>query len=121
MTDPRPARFVALGGLTGGFVVWAAAFALLYAVQATGCRLGWHDVAFVGAVSVQRAVLVALFLAFVAAQVGVLLAISAWRDQRDRAAEGLNGFLRSVALGLALAALAATPFTFAGVAFLTAC
>ncbi len=121
MTGPRTARFAALGGLTGGFLVWSAAFALLYAVQATGCSLGWHEVGLAGPVTVQRAVLVALFVAFVAGQVAVFLAIRAWQARGDRGNEGLDGFLRTVALGLAVAALAATPFTYAGVVFLTPC
>ena len=32
--------------LLTGFVIWAGAFLLLYAAQATGCHLGWHRIEF---------------------------------------------------------------------------
>jgi hypothetical protein len=104
--------------LLAGFVLWSAVFVLLYAVQATGCRLGWHTVEVLGSVTVQRAVLVLLFLAAIAVHVALYLIL------RERAAP--DGRRWSIFAGeagelLALAALGASLFCFAGVFWLSAC
>jgi hypothetical protein len=102
----------ALAMLAAGFTLWAAAFVALYAMLSVGCRFGWDEIIITGGVSLQRAQLVGLYLASVAAGVALALAL------RRRA--GLS-FLWRAAYGAALAALAATVFSFAGVFGLSAC
>jgi hypothetical protein len=55
-----------------GFAIWALAFAVLYAVQATGCELGWHRQS-VGPLSLLRALLIAIWGAHMAALVWLYL------------------------------------------------
>lgn len=110
---------VPLALLLAGFVLWSLAFVVLYGMQATGCRLGWDSVALMGWISVQRAVLVLVFLGFLAAHFGLYLAL---RGQRQRVGEDTSGnFSRKAGAQLALAALGAAVFCFAGVFWLSAC
>lgn len=60
MTLPERAQPFAM--LLAGFVLWSVVFVALYGVQATGCRLGWHGIEIAGPVTLQRAVLVLMFL-----------------------------------------------------------
>jgi hypothetical protein len=105
--------------LLAGFVLWSAVFVLLYAVQATGCRLGWQTVEILGLVTVQRAVLVLLFLAAIPVHVALywILREHGATDRRRR----WSIFAGEAGELLALAALGASIFCFAGVFWLSAC
>jgi hypothetical protein len=85
-----------------GFGIWSLAFAVLYAVQATGCAFGWHTLA-VGPVSLLRMLLIAIWVAHLAAL--------AWLYVVCRQAAGgaaLDRFLARAAAALTAAAIAAT-------------
>lgn len=92
-----------------GWIVWAAGFLLLYALQATGCRMEWHEQA-IGPVSALR-----LALAGAAAVLAVIL-IVLWKKagRRDRSALG-----RIARLANGAAALGA--LCFAGVLWFSPC
>jgi hypothetical protein len=63
MTGSRNQAFVFMAL---GFAIWTLAFSLLYAVQATGCELGWHRQS-VGPLSLLRGLLIILWVAHMAA------------------------------------------------------
>lgn len=105
--------------LLAGFVLWSVAFIVLYGMQGTGCSLGWQAVEVAGPVTLQRAVLVGLFLAFLAAHTVLYLKLRTPR--RSQAEEDISGFARDAGETLALAALGASVFCFSGVLWLTAC
>jgi magnesium-transporting ATPase (P-type) len=73
--SPVPARRMIW--LVLGHIVWAAGFVALYAMLSIGCEYGWHMVELGGGLSVQRAMLVALFLATLAAT--LLVTLVTWR------------------------------------------
>ena len=104
-------------GLLAGFVLWSGAFLLLYAVQATGCKLGWDQIA-VGPVSLLRMLLAGLLLSTL-----VLLYLLGTRLLRAAidAAEGDRHRLVRIATLVHLAAAAATLVTFAGIFWLSLC
>lgn len=107
-----PTRPLALNGLVAGYVVWSAAFVVLYAVHATGCEWGWP-------LPVLRAVLVALWATHLALAAGLTLA--AWRWGARRAALGEARFLGDATLVLCATALFATLWTLFPVAVLELC
>ena len=98
--------------LGAGFVIWSAAFVALYAMLSVGCRFGWDAVELAGGLTLQRAQLVAIFLAHLAACAALAVAL------RRRAEES---FLRRAAYGTALAAVGAAVFSFAAVFALSPC
>ena len=102
----------ALAVLAAGFTLWAVAFVALYAMLSVGCRFRWDEVVLFGGVTLQRAQLVALYLAAVAA--GAALAL-AFRRPAD------ISFLWRAAYGASLAALCASVFSFAAVLGLSPC
>lgn len=59
-----------------GFIIWSIAFVTLYAVNAIGCAFGWD-------IGVQRAVLIALTLGFLA--LSTLASFRIWRFWTGRA------------------------------------
>jgi ABC-type xylose transport system permease subunit len=103
--------------LLAGFVVWSGAFLLLYAVQATGCHLGWHQVE-VGPSSALRLLLVAIFLLVL-----TLLVWLVWhtKAQQNRLQTEEFKLLLQIAVLLQLAALCATMINYGGVLWLTLC
>jgi hypothetical protein len=109
--------------LAAGFTAWSAVFLLIYSAQAVGCRLGWDRLEVLGAISLQRALQVALYLAAIAGT----LALYAWlrhrtRDRDDgRGRHAATAFLNEVSAHAGLAALGAVAFCFWGVFWLTAC
>lgn len=114
MTIPsgKPGPFILL---LSGFVLWAAAFALIYMVQATGCRLGWDGIDLFGFITLHRTVLVAVYFAACGLHLVLVLAF-------ERSFVGAYGsFAHQAGRILALAALAASLFCFAGVFWLTTC
>jgi len=96
--------------LLAGWVVWAAGFLLLYAVQATGCRMGWHEEA-LGPVSALRIALIG-----VAAIVACAIVLVWKRAERVRDRSPLGRIVRLANGAAALAALC-----FAGVLWLSPC
>lgn len=103
--------------LLSGFVIWSGAFLLLYAIQATGCHLGWHQIQ-IGPISALRLLLVAILL--------MLLVVVGWlvwhtsKPRRDQGAEEIR-ILSEITRLLQIAALASTVIVYAGVAWLTLC
>lgn len=103
--------------LLSGFVIWSGAFLLLYAIQATGCHLGWHQIQ-IGPISALRLLLVAILF--------VLLALVGWlvwhtsKVPRGQAAEEVR-VLSEITRMLQIAALASTVIVYAGVVWLTLC
>lgn len=73
--SPVPARRMIW--LVLGHVAWAAGFVALYAGLSIGCEYGWHVMELAGGVSVQRAMLIVLFLATLAAT--SVIAFLSWR------------------------------------------
>ena len=108
-----------LAVLLAGFVLWSFAFIVLYGVQATGCSLGWQVVEITGPLTLQRAILVGLFLAFLAAHLVLYRMLRTPR--RRKADQNASGFASDAGEKLALAALGASVFCFSGVLWLTAC
>jgi hypothetical protein len=104
--------------ITAGFGLWSLAFVLLYSFQAVGCRLGWQEFEVMGAVTLQRAVLVGLFAGGIAAHL-LLWRLLRWRETKTASAE--EGFARIVAADLAVAALGASLFCFLAVFWLSPC
>lgn len=104
--------------LAAGFGLWSLAFVLLYSFQAVGCRLGWQEIEVASALTLQRAVLVALFAASIAVHIALWWAL---KRQREKTARGEEGFASSVATDLAAAALGASLFCFLAVFWLSPC
>lgn len=102
-----------------GFIAWSLVFVALYAVLSVGCRFGWDEIGLFGPVTLQRAVLSALFVAGMALSLFVLQCARA----RARRAEGDRPrlFLEKAGVLAAVAALAASVVNFAPVFFLSAC
>jgi len=102
--------------LVAGFVLWSVVFVVLYAAQATGCRLGWHTREVFQELTLQRVVLVVLFLGAIALHI-VLIGWFRHNGKED----ARDAFTRRAARTLAAAALGASIFCFAGVLWLSAC
>lgn len=111
---PRPARLLLMAG---GFVIWSGAFVVLYGALSVGCELGWHETFLAGPLTLQRAMLVILFVLSVAAGAAwiVLLARSA------RESEGTARFIDRVSLLVAWAGLGSIVFSFFAVFGLSSC
>lgn len=97
-------------GLFAVWIGWAAGFLLLYAVQATGCEMGW-DARMLGPISALRLTLIATTAAIVL----VLLWLS-WKAGRS----GHNASLARIGALANGAAIIAT-LCFAGVLWLRMC
>jgi hypothetical protein len=105
-----------------GFIGWSIVFVVLYGLQATGCRLGWQDMALFAGVTLQRAALVVLFLVSLGAMGALTWWIfTRWREARSTEAPRPAAFLEHTGFWAGLGALGATAFCFAGVFWLTAC
>lgn len=109
-------RRPALIDLASGFALWALAFATLYAMLSLGCRFGWDRVEVAAGVSLQRIQLLLILVMFVVAQARLLLRIASSADETPTA-----GFLRAAGRCAAVAAIAASLFTFAAVFVLQPC
>ncbi|HEV7247243.1 MAG TPA: hypothetical protein VGN93_09675 [Shinella sp.] len=97
-------------GLFATWVGWAAGFLLLYAVQATGCRMGWNE-QMIGSISTLRLVLIATTAAIVLVLIGL-----SWRTSRNA---GVLSLARIGALANGAAILATLCFT--GALWLSMC
>lgn len=109
---PRPSPL----WLVAGFGLWAGVFVLLYGVLSLGCAFGWHHVAGPLGTNSLRLILLALLVLSLAAHVAL------WLYLRRRTQEaGHRSFVLRVSAAAALAALAASVFTFFGTATLSLC
>ena len=104
-------------GLLAGFTVWSGAFLLLYALQATGCKLGWQDVA-IGPISLLRIILVCVLLSVLAL---FYLIAKQWLQPVKGKTDDTRQFLLRIAGLVHLAAAASTLVTFAGIFWLSLC
>lgn len=104
--------------MLAGLVIWGAALNLLYGAQAVGCALGWNETA-LGPMSLQRAVLLGVWIAHLALHVWLL----AWLWHRLPAVDDARParFVHLTCLATATAGLFATAVTGALAAFLTPC
>ena len=109
---PRPSPL----WLVAGFGLWAGIFLLLYGVLSLGCAFGWHHVEAPWGTSSLRLGLLALLILSLAAHLAL------WLHLRRRTREaGHRSFVLRVSAAAALAALAASVFTFFGTATLSLC
>jgi hypothetical protein len=96
--------------LGAGFTVWCSALVFLYALHAIGCAFAWPD---------------AMLRITLWAVLALHLVAIAWIWRRHAAARAdhapLVGFVREVAVGATLAALASALITFAPPLLLSAC
>ncbi|WP_182083888.1 hypothetical protein [Aureimonas sp. ME7] len=116
-TPPRSASSLLL--LCAGFVIWGSAFVWLYAALSIGCAFGWED-AVIGPVSLQRAMLVAVWLAHLVAIGAVLL----WARRRRRvlpAGAEPDTFLARATVWTTAVALGVTILNFVPVLLPSAC
>lgn len=102
--------------LVAGFVIWSSAFVVLYGALSVGCAFGW-DAAPFGPVSALRAVLIALWLAHLAA-LGALWWLC--RARARRAGES-DAFLGWAALHATWAAVVVTIVNYGPILGLTLC
>ncbi|WP_298724709.1 hypothetical protein [uncultured Ferrovibrio sp.] len=88
-------------GLLVGFLVWASAFASIYAAVSLGCAMGWQGVT-LGVITLQQ---LAPFL-LLPLHIAILTAIlfSAWRIARARHTPGFLLTLHGITAAFALAA-----------------
>lgn len=103
--------------VTAGFLIWSSAFLSLYAVASVGCAFGWPQMD-AGPLSLQRAVLVGLWVAHLAAFLP--LACLVRRRRLPDRGDGGAVFMDAPAWTTG-AAFAATVFTGLPAAVLTAC
>lgn len=99
--------------LLSGFTLWSAAFLIIYMAQATGCHLGWHQSMVLGPLTLQRAMLIALFLL----ACGLHVVLMRGFERRD----GGDTFAYRAGRTLALSALVTSVMCFSVVFWLTAC
>lgn len=97
-------------GLFAVWIGWAGGFLLLYALQATGCRVGWDD-PMIGSMSALRLLLIMTTACIVL----VLLALS-WKARQNQHASPLAR-IGALANGAAILAT----LCFAGVLWLSMC
>lgn len=119
--SPVPARRMIW--LVLGLTVWAGGFVAIYAALSIGCEYGWHQMELAAGVTVQRTILVILFLGTVAAT--GLVAWLAWRRwaaarRRDQTVAPAR-FLEWAAVASSLTALAAAIVSLAPSVVLTSC
>ncbi len=101
------------------FVVWSGTFLLVYATQATGCSVGWHNDEIAFWRSPLRFILIVLVIIGLVAIVGTL----AWLRRRNTLTAALetSTFLDDVKTYVAIGAIFSSAFCFAGVFWLTLC
>ncbi len=103
--------------LCAGLVVWSSAFVTLYAALSIGCAFGWEETR-LGPVSLQRGVLIGLWLAHLAAL--ALLLLWTWRRSR-RAGEDLSAFFARTALWATIVSIGVTVVNHAPILGLSTC
>ena len=106
--------------MIAGFIVWSSAFVLIYAALSVGCEFGWEEIA-IGPVSLQRAVLVCLWLLHLAL-IALLLVVALRRFQAKGGGDpAMASFFRRSVLATAIVAGAITVFNYAPAAVLSTC
>ncbi len=70
----------AIGRMVAGLVLWALVFTVLYSLHGVGCERGWAE-AQLTALSLHRAVLLAVWIFGTAAGLALALAVD-WRRER---------------------------------------
>lgn len=105
--------------LAAGFIVWSVAFVALYAMLSVGCAYGWDRIDLAAGLTLQRVQLIVIFLVHLGAGLWLALALRPASTSGDD--DHPAHFLRHAAYGTAIAAVAATAFTFAGIFALTSC
>ena len=100
--------------ITATFSIWAGAFFILYATQATGCHLGWQHGSAALALRPALIALAAISIATVIVAALILRQSMENRSETDR-------FLRTICSYVSIAALCATIFCFTGVLWLSIC
>lgn len=103
--------------LVAGFTVWSSGFVLVYGVHALGCRAGWTGME-IGPMTVQRAVLLAIWATHIAAGLALFAPLNALAGSWTGPA---GDFLRRAAILVTLAAAGASVWTGAPLSFLAAC
>lgn len=116
----RVADLPGLLPIAAGFALWSLAFVVLYGGQALGCRLGWELIQVLPGVSLQRLVLVGLFLVLSGTAALLALRLHAVFGQR-RADREPHAFLGRIARDGGVAAAGAVLVSFAGVFWLSPC
>lgn len=120
-SSPVPARRMIW--LVLGHLVWAGGFVAIYAALSIGCEYGWHLMELAAGVTVQRTILVVLFLGTVAAT--GLVAWLAWRRwsaaRRREQTVAPARFLEWAAVASSLTALGAAIVSLAPSVVLTSC
>jgi hypothetical protein len=101
------------------FVVWSGTFLLVYATQATGCSLGWHN----DDIALWRSPLRPMLVVLVLAGLGATMGLFVWLRGRNTAASGsaTTSFFRDIKTHVAVAAIFSSAFCFTGVFWLTLC
>jgi hypothetical protein len=119
--SPVPARRMIW--LVLGHVAWAGGFVALYAAMSIGCEYGWHLIELAGGVTVQRVMLIVLFLATLAAT--SFIAFLTWRRWSQARARGSGvapaPFLEWAAFVSSLTAIAAAIVSLGPALVLTSC
>jgi hypothetical protein len=108
---PRSMRPASLLLIAAGFVLWASAFSMLYAAQAVGCAVGANVWTHRGAMLLIWAVHLLLLVAL----------LVYCRRLPNSSNDGIDDFVRTVAIGSTAAALAATVLTGLVVPVVTPC
>jgi hypothetical protein len=93
--------------ILAGYTIWSLALVALYAALSVGCDLGWQDRP-LGPVSLQRAVLLALWIGCVAVLALLARVTWAWWRKADQTRSGLVRFNLWLAAFASVAAGAAT-------------
>lgn len=119
--SPVPARRMIW--LVLGHAAWAGGFVALYAALSIGCEYGWHQIELAGGVTVQRVMLIVLFLATLAAT--SFIALLTWRRWSQARARGSGvapaPFLEWAAFVSSLTAIAAAIVSLGPALVLTSC
>ncbi|WP_051329287.1 hypothetical protein [Geminicoccus roseus] len=100
----RPAIFLVIAA---GYTIWSVALGALYGALSVGCEFGWQDMA-LGPLSLQRAVLLALWIASVAVLVLLSWQSWTWWRQSDPEAPKLVRFGVWLSAAASISAAAAT-------------
>lgn len=105
--------------LIAGLVIWSSAFVSLYALLSVGCAFGWESRA-VGPISLQRAVLLGVWLAHLA----LLILLVGWTRRRARMVgpdDETARFFARTSLGAAIVSVAVTLINYAPILGLSTC
>jgi len=115
MTATQPRLLLTLAA---GFGIWAACFAVIYAIQGLGCAYNWHMLS-IGPLSLLRIVLLVLAAAGTVATWIVARQLS--RLRKARQTDGASTLIVAVACCAAYLAVPAIIVTFSGVLMATVC